>query len=122
MNNKPKSSAASQLNIIAYVVYALCVIAGIIGGVIVGKEILRDILPLAVLIGTMIGFAVGHFNTLILRYLAELGINLRIIADASIRKENVSETDQILIYKDLLDSGAITQEEYETKRKELLNL
>lgn len=33
-----------------------------------------------------------------------------------------SEADELKKYKDLLDSGAITQNEYEKKKKELLNL
>ncbi len=38
---------------------------------------------------------------------------------------NIAETtnaDELKKYKDLLDSGAITQEEYDTKKKELLGL
>ena len=38
-------------------------------------------------------------------------------------KENtISIPDEILKYKNLLDMGAITQEEYDTKKKELLNM
>lgn len=35
-------------------------------------------------------------------------------------KTNVSNADLLLKYKQLLDAGAITQEEYEIKKKELL--
>ena len=31
-------------------------------------------------------------------------------------------TEELKIYKELLDSGAITQEEFDIKKKELLNL
>lgn len=34
----------------------------------------------------------------------------------------VSSADEILKYKQLLDMGAITQEEYETKKQQLLEL
>ena len=34
----------------------------------------------------------------------------------------VSVVDEIKKYKELLDMGAITQEEYEKKKKELLNI
>ena len=34
----------------------------------------------------------------------------------------VSTADEILKYKNLLDAGAITQEEYEAKKKQLLGL
>lgn len=36
--------------------------------------------------------------------------------------QNTSVADEIAKYKSLLDSGAITQEEYDAKKKELLNL
>lgn len=37
-------------------------------------------------------------------------------------EEKLSTTDELLKYKQLLDAEAITLEEYETKKKELLNL
>ena len=33
----------------------------------------------------------------------------------------MSETDELLKYKELLESGIITQEEFEKKKKEILN-
>ena len=33
-----------------------------------------------------------------------------------------SQADELKKFKDLLDSGAITQEEYNVKKKQLLNL
>lgn len=35
---------------------------------------------------------------------------------------SISSSDEIKKYKDLLDSGAITQEEFDAKKKQLLNL
>lgn len=35
-------------------------------------------------------------------------------------KQETTEADELKKYKDLLDSGAITQEEYDTKKKQLL--
>ena len=37
-------------------------------------------------------------------------------------KNNVSAADEIKKYKELLDMGAITQEEFDAKKKELLNI
>lgn len=37
-------------------------------------------------------------------------------------KSGLSPADELKTYKDLLDSGAISQEEYEEKKKQLLNL
>ena len=34
----------------------------------------------------------------------------------------ISAADEILKYKNLLDAGAITQEEYDTKKKQLLGI
>lgn len=34
----------------------------------------------------------------------------------------ISAADELMKYKNLLDSGAITQEEYESKKKQLLGL
>lgn len=38
------------------------------------------------------------------------------------RNENASSADEILKYKNLLDSGIITQEEFDAKKKQLLGL
>ena len=35
---------------------------------------------------------------------------------------NTSTTDELMKYKELLDSGVITQEEFDAKKKQLLNL
>lgn len=37
-------------------------------------------------------------------------------------KPSISQADELKKYKDLLDSGAITQEEFDTKKKQLLGL
>ena len=37
-------------------------------------------------------------------------------------ENNVTNADELLKFKQLLDSGAITQEEYDIKKKQLLNL
>lgn len=39
-----------------------------------------------------------------------------------IEEQSTSNTDEILKYKQLLDAGAITEEEYEAKKKQLLDL
>lgn len=38
------------------------------------------------------------------------------------KKNNIGTAEELKKYKDLLDSGAITQEEFDTKKKQLLNL
>ena len=44
------------------------------------------------------------------------------ISKSSISNAQVSNADEIKKYKDLLDMGAISQEEFDAKKKELLNL
>lgn len=46
------------------------------------------------------------------------------VRDKEEQKENrkISAPDQLMKYKQLLDAGAITEQEYETKKRELLNL
>ncbi len=41
---------------------------------------------------------------------------------ASAQAPSISATDELKKYKELLDMGAITPEEYEIKKKQLLNL
>lgn len=48
--------------------------------------------------------------------------NRKEIQEQLTSNSNFSVTDEIKKYKELLDMGAITQEEYERKKKELLNL
>ena len=42
-------------------------------------------------------------------------------AEAPLRKDD-EIARQLLLYKDLLDKGAITQDEYEEKKRQILNL
>lgn len=49
-----------------------------------------------------------------------LGTAKKEIKETKEKKENISAADEIKKYKDLLDAGAITQEEFDKKKKELL--
>ena len=73
-------------------------------------------------IGTGVGLVAGFLLTLLIRYFAELGENIKKTADATSKQasQEKSETEKIMMYKELLDNGAITQEEYEKKKAELL--
>lgn len=116
----PKSSAANTLKIISYIICGLFVVGGgIVGASVVDDD---DYWIFTIPIGAIVGFVIGFIITLFIRYLAELGINTKITAEATTNANKVSEIDQIMMYKELLDSGAITQEEFDKKKKELLNL
>ena len=116
----PKSSAANTLKIISYVICALLVVAGGVVGALVVED--DDFWILTIPVGAIVGFIIGFIITSFIRFLAELGINTKITAEATANANKVSETDQIKMYKELLDNGAITQEEFDKKKKELLNL
>lgn len=45
---------------------------------------------------------------------------MKIQKKTPVKKAEPSVADELLKYKNLLDAGAITQEEYEEKKKELL--
>lgn len=48
--------------------------------------------------------------------------DIKNVKDNSYRKRDMSPTDEIMKYKNLLDAGAITQEEYDVKKGQLLGL
>lgn len=52
----------------------------------------------------------------------EILSSLKIICDQQEIPQTVSSVDEIMKYKNLLDAGAITQEEYDSKKKQLLRL
>ncbi len=117
---EPKSSAASTLKIISYIVCAiLIVVGGVVGALVVSDD---DYWIFTIPAGAIVGFVIGFIITLFVRFLSELGINTKITAEATANANKVSETDQIMMYKELLDCGAITQEEFDRKKKDLLDL
>ena len=56
--------------------------------------------------------------TIVCALLAEF----KIFENATQTNVNLSNADELKKFKDLLDSGAITQAEFEEKKKQLLNL
>lgn len=113
-------------NVIKFIAIATMIITALIGtviGALIGNSIGDEIYAIiGGAIGLVVGAIIGVIAMSIIMFLSELGKNTRITAEATINSNKVSETDQIIIYKDLLDSGAITQEEFDKKKKELLNL
>ena len=131
----PKSSAANTLRIISIIIIILTTAGGGVAGYAIGyssgyktwygDRTYNEFIGL--LIGVAVGFVIGFFATLLFRYFAELGENIKKTANASMKqveqgKEKMSETDQIMMYKELLDNGAITQEEFDKMKKELLKI
>lgn len=64
--------------------------------------------------GSVLSFCAGFFLTI-------LGIVIMaVVPDKSGKEKVVTSADALLKYKQLLDAGAISQEEFETKKKELM--
>lgn len=63
--------------------------------------------------GAGLSFCAGFF-------LFILGIIMAVLPDKSGKEKAVTSADALLKYKELLDAGAISQEEFDAKKKELL--
>lgn len=74
--------------------------------------------------GYIWGYCLGFIGLVIVCILPSENnnINNNIFNNRNTNLVNVSVTDEIKKYKELLDAGAITEEEYNIKKKELLNL
>ena len=69
-------------------------------------------------------FITEFANIDINNYVSDLIIERQIKSKETVIKQETSQSnaDELKKYKDLLDSGIITQEEFEAKKKQLLNL
>lgn len=125
---KAKGSAAFTIRIIANVILVAFTIGGGILGYVLGVEYDTDIgFVVGPSIGSIVGLIVSFLSSLLMRYFAELGENTKKIANASIKQASIqyndhSKTQQLIEYKQLLDQGVITQEEFDSKKKQLLGL
>ena len=63
--------------------------------------------------GAGLSFCAGFF-------LFILGIIMAVVPDKNGKEKEVTSADALLKYKELLDAGAISQEEFDVKKKELL--
>lgn len=131
---QPENSAARSLKVIGKAIIIFFVVGGCIGGGIFGtiEEPLfgdegLDTVVLG-LLGAIAGLIVGYLISLFFRYFAELGENTKITAQTTKAVAQQSENDEtnnavaLKKYKELLDSGIITQEEFDVKKKQILGL
>lgn len=81
--------------------------------------------------GTLYGFVFLAITLLAIAGLAsKVVLQSKFMKNDSVKTESIktiskstkSETEQLKEYKELLDSGAITQEEYDAKKKQILGL
>lgn len=92
-----------EIWLISYIVY--CFLFGLLGGCINEKK------GCSYWTGFWCGFLLGIFGILIIAMQKDNTI-----------KSDFSPADELKKYKELLDKDIITQEEFEAKKKELLNL
>ena len=85
-----------------------------------GNDVINAIIFAA--IGVVVGLLVSFLLSIFVLYLAELGENTKKTADAAVQSAKMNSVDDLKKYKELLDSGLITNEEYEAKKKQILNL
>lgn len=136
-----KSTAASALHIISKVITILFTGIGGIVGYYFGNEqrsiaLFYDshdksslfVLFLYTTVGLIVGLIVGFIISLLVRYFGELGENTKKVADATTEqaKETKFQNDNsitrgLMEYKQLLDQGIITQEEFENQKNKLLS-
>lgn len=99
-----------------------------IGGGLLGWKIYRAVA--FVLIGADAGLGIGFVIAIFILCLAETGENTKKTDDAAMSRaptnasaDTAQNSPQALkAYKDLLDQGIITQEEFEEKKKQILGL
>lgn len=109
--------------ICAIVILALGGIGAGIGTIFVdwGDDTSEVLCPL---VGALLGIIAGVLITLVLLNLVEIGTNVKKSANAAIGTADGSSVhsaaEELKKYKELLDQGVITEEEFETQKARLL--
>ena len=120
-NMNEKVGAAASMGIIAKISWAAIAIGGAVAGGFIGDEIVGG---RGIIAGALIGFAAGALAgflvNLFLLYLAELGQNTAKTAANSGGHSSASTADEIQKYKEMLDNGTITQQEFEDLKRNLI--
>lgn len=118
------SQAASVANAYASVVFLNAVSSS--NSIKIGAQHLMDRNRISFCSGMFSYTSANQFTAQLTRdirsALEQYKSNESIAIEKNIVKDSLSPADELKKYKELLDMGAITQEEYDTKKKELLNL
>jgi len=125
VNQTPKSPWAKVLKSIGIIIFIILVVIGGIGGYFwgltcpfgSGDDITESIITS--IIGIFLGGIVGILIIALIMYFSELGENTRKTAQNTYN--NNSSADELKKYKELLDNGVITEEEFIAKKNKILN-
>lgn len=119
-----KTPIAAVTKVICAIVIGALGGAGLGIGIYLGWTFNDDLIVLFALGGALIGVLVGVLITLVLLNLAEIGMNVKKSANAAIGTTGGSSVhsaaEELKKYKELLDQGVITEEEFETQKARLL--
>lgn len=117
----PKSTMAKTIKMVSII---SIIVISITGGII-GVMIMDPFSPVFLLYpvgGVVLWTFVGFIIMVFLLYLSELGENIKKTAEATIKFASRNSADELKKFKELLDSGAISQAEFEIKKRQILNL
>ncbi len=123
-----KKSIAALLKHLSKIFIAVITVSCGIGGFIFGVEempLVGDDLPdgfIFAIIGLVVGALLSFLLSIFVLYLAELGENTKKTAEATTQSTKANSADEIMKYKKLLESGVISNDEFEAKKKQLLDL
>lgn len=128
--NNPKSTWAKVLRGIGGVILTVLLIGGGVVGYAYGYnsepfgsgDYYTEAIIMAI-IGVFLGGIIGILVIALIMHSAEVGENTRITAENTLDKgvNTTSNADEIRKYKELLDNGIITLDEFNKKKSELLN-
>ena len=118
-NESGKSLIASSLKAIAIIIMIVLGGAGFGIGFMLPEPDMGFLFYPALF--AVAGVFIGFLITIFLFYLSELGKNIKKTTDATQQLSRENAAAELMQYKELLDSGAISQQEYEKKKQQLLN-
>lgn len=128
-NKEPRSPWANAMRRFGIIVMIILSILGFVIGAVwavftcpFSDDDFANIIP-GGLIGLPIGGIIGVISMSIIMFFGEIGVNLRKTAEnTQTNKKAFSNADELKKYKELFENKIITQEEYERKKQQLLDL
>ena len=124
MSSKSNNTYATSMSVWGMVITVLVTIAGMVIGAVIGyssRPFIGDDIPDGILcgiLGLVIGLFVGGLVSLLLKFMGETGSNIAKVAENTRATGGggtapAKDPADLLKYKQLLDAGVITREEFE---------